>query len=432
MTNIYFPGPRGNSQFPDNNEDEAHDYTEGEVEPGDIYLKPNPLNAESLEGPYSGNGEGTIYIAERINGKIVWKKIGKYTKTISRYNGKPGLLKILDTEPFGKIKIRVDGSEREIDTRNYFPPPWPNRVWIPVKKFAGRIHFEPYGGLDNDGYTWPNGTEGPYPYDAGITDSDRKKYRIQANSAVKNSIIIDLANDQANANSFIGTSIVTTDTNQEYIFNNTTLTFVETAFKDLVVIPNGNVDIKSGSTIKFSDGSVQTTGWTKSAAQVQSTPPASPVTGQLYYDTDDGRTYIYTGAAWIDANPAGAGGGGGSVDLDEPYGALSSATGVVVHDCTTNRLFYHTSITANFTANFTNLNLSVGRATSVTLVLVQGATARMVTAVQISGAAQTINWQGSASAPAGTASRTEAVTFSIINVGGSFTVLGIMTSFGGA
>ena len=91
----------------------------------------------------------------------------------------------------------------------------------------------------------------------------------------------------------------------------------------------------------------------------------------------------------------------------------------------------HTSMSANFTANFTNLNLSAGRSTSISLVLVQGGTARMVTAVQIGGVAQTITWQGSASAPAGNANRTDAVTFSILNVGGTYTVLGMMTSFGG-
>ena len=88
-------------------------------------------------------------------------------------------------------------------------------------------------------------------------------------------------------------------------------------------------------------------------------------------------------------------------------------------------------MSANFTANFTNLTLNTGRATSITLVLVQGATARMVTAVQIGGASQTITWQGSASAPAGNASRTDVVTFSILNVSGTYTVLGMMSSFGG-
>ena len=125
------------------------------------------------------------------------------------------------------------------------------------------------------------------------------------------------------------------------------------------------------------------------------------------------------------------GGGSGSV-LEEPFENKTSATGVIEHDATTNRLFRHTSISANFTANFTNLGLAVNEATSISLVLVQGATARMVTAVQIGGAAQTITWQGSASAPLGNANRTDVVTFSILcTATDTYTVLGMLTSFGG-
>jgi hypothetical protein len=36
---------------------------------------------------------------------------------------------------------------------------------------------------------------------------------------------------------------------------------------------------------------------------VGSTPPVSPTTGKLWYDTISGRMYIYYSGAWVDANP---------------------------------------------------------------------------------------------------------------------------------
>lgn len=36
---------------------------------------------------------------------------------------------------------------------------------------------------------------------------------------------------------------------------------------------------------------------------IGSTAPASPTSGQLWYDTVGGRMYIYYSSAWVDANP---------------------------------------------------------------------------------------------------------------------------------
>jgi len=114
--------------------------------------------------------------------------------------------------------------------------------------------------------------------------------------------------------------------------------------------------------------------------------------------------------------------------VQEKYSALTGATGTVTHDCDTGHIFSHSSISANFTANITNLNCDSSYATTVTLVLNQGGTAYMPTAVQIAGSAQTITWQGG-SAPSGTSSGIDVVSFSILNAAGTYTVLGSSVSY---
>lgn len=80
----------------------------------------------------------------------------------------------------------------------------------------------------------------------------------------------------------------------------------------------------------FPDGSVQVTAYTGKTAcglggtgpsgpsgpagntiSVSTTPPCSPACGQLWYDDNTGRTYLYYSGSWVDANPAIAGGSGG-------------------------------------------------------------------------------------------------------------------------
>ena len=114
--------------------------------------------------------------------------------------------------------------------------------------------------------------------------------------------------------------------------------------------------------------------------------------------------------------------------VKESFAAKSGATSTVTHDCVTSSIFYHTSPSANWTANFTNLNLSASYATSVTMVISQSGTAYLPTAVQIEGSGQTLNWQGNTT-PSGTPSRNNVVTFSILNNGGTYIVLGQLVSF---
>lgn len=113
----------------------------------------------------------------------------------------------------------------------------------------------------------------------------------------------------------------------------------------------------------------------------------------------------------------------------ESFSSIADATGVVTHDCSSGQIFYHTSIDANFTANFTNLSIANGEATSLTLVLNQGATAYIATAVQIAGASQTINWSANTQ-PSGNSNAIDVQSFSILRESGNYIVLGQLSTFG--
>jgi hypothetical protein len=115
--------------------------------------------------------------------------------------------------------------------------------------------------------------------------------------------------------------------------------------------------------------------------------------------------------------------------VDESFTTISDATGVVTHDCSTGQIFNHTSINANFTANFTNLNLANGKATTITLVLNQGGTAYIPNAAQIQSSAQTIRWSAN-TVPTGNTNAVDVVSFSILNNSGTYIVLGQLSTFG--
>lgn len=203
------------------------------------------------------------------------------------------------------------------------------------------------------------------------------------------------------------------------------------------VSAQGNIGITTGSAyINVNDGGGQKT-WTFNASGGLTFPDGTTMTTAVVGGGGGGVTSITAGTGTYVSSTSGAVTiwVGNTSNLEETFESKTTATGVITHDCTTNRLFYHTGMTGNFTPNFTNLGLATGEATSISLVMVQGATARMPTAVQIAGTSTgvTLLWQGSASAPSGSASRTEVVSFSILcTATNAYTVLGMLTSFGGA
>jgi len=106
----------------------------------------------------------------------------------------------------------------------------------------------------------------------------------------------------------------------------------------------------------------------------------------------------------------------------------AGSAGTVTHDLSTGSVFYHSSISNNFTANFTNVPTTNDRALGVTLILAQGITPYMSTVLQIDGAAQTIKWVNNTT-PTGTASKVDIVGFSLIRTGSAWTVLGQYSTY---
>jgi hypothetical protein len=115
----------------------------------------------------------------------------------------------------------------------------------------------------------------------------------------------------------------------------------------------------------------------------------------------------------------------------EKYQTIANANGTVTHDCANGQLFYHDSPDANWTADFTNLELTNGYATTLTLVINQGATGYYANSVLINNSSTTINWQGNTN-PIASNNRKDVLTFSLLKTGENFgdvIVLGQMTGF---
>ena len=77
-----------------------------------------------------------------------------------------------------------------------------------------------------------------------------------------------------------------------------------------------------------------------------------------------------------------------------------------------------------------NSLLAVGQSVTVTYLVTQGTTAYYCTAIDIDGAAQTVNWQGGSAPSAGNASGIDAYTITIVKTASAvYTVLAALTKF---
>lgn len=112
----------------------------------------------------------------------------------------------------------------------------------------------------------------------------------------------------------------------------------------------------------------------------------------------------------------------------EIINSIAGASDTVSHNFQLGSLFLHTSIIANFTANFINVPTTDDRSISIALILDQGANPYIPNAVEINSSSQTIKWSGG-SEPSGTANYVDIVNFTLIRSGGSWTVLGSLSTY---
>ena len=115
----------------------------------------------------------------------------------------------------------------------------------------------------------------------------------------------------------------------------------------------------------------------------------------------------------------------------QTYANTISGTPTITFDCTTGNIWNLTgTISSNWTANFTNLGLTNSYSTGVTLVVNQGSTAYLPTAMQVESTAVTINWQAGTQ-PTPNASKKDIFAFSILQTGANtYLVMGQLVSFG--
>ena len=105
------------------------------------------------------------------------------------------------------------------------------------------------------------------------------------------------------------------------------------------------------------------------------------------------------------------------------------ASGIVDHDFRTGSIFYHSGMTSSFTANITNVPTTANKAIVITLILNQGLTAYIPSALSIDSSSQTIKWQDN-TIPTGNASKIDIVSFSLIRRSGTWEVLGGLSTYG--
>jgi len=105
------------------------------------------------------------------------------------------------------------------------------------------------------------------------------------------------------------------------------------------------------------------------------------------------------------------------------------STGTVAFDTSKQGIFYVNGPAGIITANFTNVPTTDLKVITPTVILSQSAPPYSITAVQIDGVAQTLNW-ANGTTPTATANKQDVFGFSLIRSGSAWKVLGQLSTYG--
>jgi hypothetical protein len=109
----------------------------------------------------------------------------------------------------------------------------------------------------------------------------------------------------------------------------------------------------------------------------------------------------------------------GGLTTVQTLNTIANATGDVVHNCTNSNIFYHSSIAANFTPNFTQLGMENNQTTDVALILSQGGTGYLPEAFKVNSTSSTLFWEGT-SMPTASANKTDTVNLRVIRMSDTY------------
>lgn len=248
----------------------------------------------------------------------------------------------------------------------------------------------------------------------GITDAATSAQGSLADSAVQpGDDVSDLNNDAGYLTSVAFGDLTSTPTTLSGYGITDAATSAQGSLADSAVQPNDNISTLTNDSGFITSSAIPTniSSFTNDSGYITSnTSTATTFTGGL---TSTGLTTLRQIAEVF----------------TELVGANSTGGTRSVHDLSTGSVFLHTGVTGDFIANFTNLNLAENRGTNISLIIAQGSTAYTLTAIEIGGVSQTINWLSNAPLPP-TPNNYDIITISIINNGGTYIVFGASSTFG--